>query len=629
MENFKVYSTYDLKGNALEQLTHIHAQTLKNVEALEKLQGVFSILQGKISRLSTALNKLNKLDKVSSDFKLFSHSIENSTLQTEKLSKNVFDLSQGFKSLSAQSLLANKHLKDFGAIKVARHSLGGIGRGSGMAGEVMLGAGHGMGGTGGAMLGMSGTGLVTTAAAYGLYKAGKSGYNSFTEYQKIQTQLKSSGLSWPQVKEAEDYTSNLNIPGVSKLQAFAAFNDSWMATRKFQDAKSLTPTLSKAMLAAHISFKGLTDEQEKNLIRFSELRSGGDLKKMNESLNLGFKMMNLSAGSLKPTELRTFMRMASGPASHMSDLGLISLEPIIQEMGGNLTGTAIQSMTKQLGSSSGSMTGKESIKDLVKLGIYDRVKYGRNGKIISTHTKDSWYNLFQDDPYAFFSQLSALYEKNGTMTPDEKDRRLGLDFPNNRGARFFRTIHKSQHKISNVREEAPTLSDTDKSLQDSSGTQMASAAYLGQAASDLSKNFGEIMSPGVITGMNALNQFLNGLNITLTVLSKIPLPTDLIMKGVHSIGNALNPQSGLNAQDKKMAEKILGGNLSKQLIYGKPPQPTQQVTVINLDGRKIAEAVTKEQARGMSAGGTFGSQMGINPLLDPSPAGIFHFGNSF
>lgn len=358
MEIFNVWSTFNLKGDALEKIKRfsILAQranekiTLleKNIGKLEKSLGkvaprfaVINDMAAKLNpemanlsrsfvllgmnansgkngisalnqRLDTAGRKMGVLSdntrKLGADLRIVA---DESSAAVAGLSgmATVSNLSTEAQVVASSHRRRTPHLSHLGAV-----GMGGLSESAGFLG---MASGYGI-----PLIGLAGAAILT-----------HQGFEQEKEYNQYTAQLRTQGFTPQQIDEANTIASKTS-PGISQVANIRAIVDAQMATRNWEEAKKLAPILAQAKFGATAVFGGMSDQQEQDLIRFAEIMGGSDTNKIAQWMDTGVKMMSTSGGSVMPTQQRTFARQGAGSLGRLTELGYLGLEPVIQEMGG-------------------------------------------------------------------------------------------------------------------------------------------------------------------------------------------------------------------------------------------------------------------------------------------------------
>jgi hypothetical protein len=561
METFKIWSTFDLKGDALEKMKLFHKETVSACASLKNFKTEIQLtsssireLKGNVSSLNSSLGTLKtKADHLTSSFSRFNELLSNKTAASlrnitqdifkfseridmasppvHRLANTVKDLKWDLHEMTKSSKKATESLHELGDARISAggkirisNSSGGAGlRGAAKAEESSL-----LGGiAGGALIAskafphamMVGGGV---AIGYGAYKAFHSGFESNKEYQQQIAQLKGGGLKNSELKDAKSYLEHLNIRGVSDTDKVKAYNDAFMASRDPQEAKLLTGPLAKAAFAGKAYFgKSMTDFQVQNMVKFAEIKSGSDMSKISPNLDLAMKLMNASAGTLNPSKLVTFMTQAGSAASHISDIGFAKLEPVFQEIGAK-AGTSYQTLFQKLSrQGASSIMNQSELKELVRLGVFEHPEY-KKGKIKSATVNKELFNTFLTDPFEFFMNVDKRMEKLGIVNTKDKVQEYGLIYGNNPG-RLATAFNKNQGKSRREAELFPEQQNIADSHKYGLLTPAGASLRLESSLSSLSLAFGEFSSPAVLKGMNLLAAFFEKLASLLQMFNNLTL----------------------------------------------------------------------------------------------------------
>lgn len=436
------------------------------------------------------------------------------------------------------------------------------------------GGSRGFGGFGAGMIGgLASRYIAPAAVAYGAYSLGKASFQSDIEFEKKIGQLTARGYTPSQIKDVRGWVARNNISGVSSTGMIDAYVDALMATQDPSQAKFLAPSLAKGASYAAATYGGITGSQQQDLVRFAEYRSGGDAAKTKAGIELGFQIMALSGGSIKPNQLRALTKYGGGAVSRLSDSALSGLEPIIQMMGGSSLGTGLQTGSLQL---IGGQMSTAKGKSLSNLGMFDRggINYDASGRTLgSKFGKFRFANDLQTDPFRFLMRdyLPALAKK-GITDPGQIDQRIQYDF-SRKFAQALILMNDNQAKILRTMVAAKQIQKGDPMYAAFLKTSLGAQTTLGKSWQTFETALGKFEEPTVTAGLTIASKILDGLSYALTKLSDAGLnrtPLSELINGDHSITGIAKslaqtiPAVKLYMSGKQLAQ-IVWANLPNQM----------------------------------------------------------------
>lgn len=589
MEIFKIWSTFDLRGNALqkmEQYSKLVDTATKRTKSLDERLKITSTM---LSSIATNLAKVNpEMGKLSTTFvRLNTNS--NSAKRVFSEFNNVMNTTNN----RAQSLINKTERLALNLDKVASRSrmasegmmaMGGARISSGIMGKSKAALGAGLGYIGG--------GAMLAYAAGGVLKHG---FDVSSEYKLMQGQLAALGYTPEQVASADKFVMGTNIKGVSKLNLMHAYIDAQMATReKPSDAlgsksevKEFVPILAKFKFASEM-YGGITNEEENNLIRFAEIMGGSSLDRRKQFLDAAAQIMVSSGLSIRPTELRTFARQAGGAYSNLSPEALAGLEPIFQESGGAKLATGLVTGLRQLITGTGSNFNKKQVEFLESKGIL-KATYDSEGRPLGVKMPAEFAKTAGTDPFAFLRDvIISQFQKNGVNTnnPDDLSYALTLGFGRTY-SNELQKMWKGRTIIERQRSQLGDIGGVESQYQIALGQQGTAPKLVSAAWADFSKAIGDLTAPGITSGLKSLAAGLEHLAG--------------FINAFHS-NETLKGTSGLFG---KHLTGIVDGHFSKHGAVSSAPKTNAANTtvVMQVDGQKLAKVTLPHVANSMSNGG--------------------------
>lgn len=623
MEAFKVWTSLEIKGNAIKQMERFATFTLdanKHIkemnERLNLLNRRFLVLSNRLSLIGPhtenlldfmkGLNRTTNLNNRSFErynSQLFRSQQETSILseKTSVLAEKTVLLEEGIKGVSIQANLAAGAMSRMSAASRLSDitTKGGAASRGGHSGSHFTSHAlreTGMGSVAPAALGLVGAYRFGGPILVGGLATGMMfhrGYEKNVEYMKELAQFRALGFSPRQIGEVENMTSVV-VPGISPIRQIQAFRDAQMATRQFSDAKTLAPELGKFKFIADAMFSGISDVGLQNAIRIAELRGGANPQKIKDELTTVAQMYVTSGGTIDPTRFLPFFKGYQG-ANRLSREALLALEPTFQEYSPVKTATALQTLY-------GRLQGQIRLKE-EDLDFFNRMGLFKNGKM------DPRYRHVLDvDPEAFFETVwLPLLKKMGITTPDEiaaANIHLGRT-----PSQFFSALGKNTEKAARSRQQASGLMGMDELMKTAFKTESGSALRFMQALESLIVAFGKFSSPAVIVVLNSLSTLMERMAKSFGSTN----PREDMDKAIGVRSNPIDWSGWLH-------------HFRNSPVSVSPLQKNETHVNVHLDGQKIAKVVAKHQSDALTRGGTQSAPSGVNPMMTPQPTGINQFG---
>ncbi|MGK8887516.1 phage tail protein [Burkholderia gladioli] len=501
---------------------------------------------------------------------------------------------------------------------------GGAGRG-GHGGRIHGGnlhfGSHGIG-IGGVGMGLMSDALVPLGAAMVAGYVGKQFYESAKDLQTEHARFKLFGMDDAQNKSAFDFAHNLHAYATSENEAMHYMNEAQAVFRESGEtgekalagAKMAAPFLAKMMAASSI----LSEESQAKLkhesmamLRTVDLQGGGLNPELFSKLaDFGFRMTQTSGGQINWEQLRQMFRTGGLAVQRMDENALAELEPIIGEFKGSSFATAMRTAYNR-------MNGvvkppNQAVHELINAGIWDRSKVvlNDNGGI----KKFLGNPLRHADEYSanaaeyYFKYVRPYYEKQKYNT-SERDRMNAMLFGGT-GGNLFSKIDQQEPLIRHAGEAFKKTRGLDQALDLAKDTATGAEKDFGAAWTDFKTQFGNSMLPQVTEILRTGTEVLRAI---------AAFANSDAGKAIQSMGSMI---TGAAAWPWHLIGSMFGGDkqATPDPTVPKKDASTGNVhTTINLDGRKIAQAVTPYMA-GALGSGMYG--LGVDPTVAVPMPGI-------
>jgi hypothetical protein len=438
------------------------------------------------------------------------------------------------------------------------------------------------------------------APGAGAVYGGMSLFESAKQLNSEQARFRLFGLSEAQNQEAFRYTQNLQVYGTNQIERLAAMREAQGVFREsglkgsaaLAGAKLAAPVLAKLdFLASSLDDESQARMHTANLSMLRYVESSGGLKsasEFNRITDFGYKLNVSSGGTVNWEQLRQFKARAGAAGFHLTDDAMARLEPVIAEMKGGAVGFGLSTGFNRL--TGATRVPNQVAHELVDFGIWDKdsIEWNKMGGIKRFTTpggplsKDK-IEMLSTNPELFYERyIKPMYDKMkldaaeiarqnvmiGGTTQGRNWTLIDNQLPN---------IHKSIGAMKSVKGIDAATDEAAKSL---SGEQKEFEA----AWTDFKTNFGTTMLPffsGILgTGAEILREMNTG-----------------TMPAANWLGEGANNffHGGPYDPNKKTAKT--GLDIGGLHIH----------SIINIDGKKVAEVVTKHQGAAAS-----GPQTGVS-----------------
>lgn len=651
MEAYRVWASLDLKGDATKKMTAFARSIDRADKILPKLQSKVNFFAKSLKVINDTLIKVNPqfkafisefkvlssvLPKVNAGFNRLTNLIDGTNSITMFFTSSLERISEELGRVAVETKAATESLMELKRVGKIRTSIGiskaGLVEGAAaqrITGKSAKSSGssyhlnHGIlrkiGGeaasSGGLIAGAGAMGGPAFGLAVGVGMTQYHGFHQQVEYEKLLTQLKSRGSFNPQqMKEIQSLTTQI-IPGISPVNQLEAFNDAYMATLRFPDAKMLAPTLAKFKFVADSTYGGLTSGQLKDAIRVAELRGGADPVKMMDQLNTVMKMYSLSGGTLNPSQIKSFLNRATASGFHISNAGLLAMEPTMQEIPAQSVGFGLRTFSNMMVAGTGLSNKKAAF--LQSVGLLDQ-----NGNF-----PKKYRTTLAKDPEAFMEKIVLpLFAKAGINSPQEiTDAFMNFgSTPGNLFAAMYKNIPKSQR----ARAQAGSIFNIDQMSQAAFQSEAGAALRVSQAFDTFSNALARLSSPLTIGVLNSLSNYLDHASEILTgKVTIIPSGKDFKTIGskmwemmtFQNVGKKAHPLTITPNQYQILAEQFPGAVLGSG-------SGNSKVGDVYLDHEKVGHVIHRNMANSINRGGTISGSTGSNSSVAPVPVGVNYYG---
>lgn len=620
-EAYKIWATLDLKGNAAEKMGKFAEITkLANKEVMglnERMRALSSQYENKFSSLLKKINPVYRAIETSgtASFKALNMVMDESINRVHALiaANEKLILSQrkvgrmSAPHINAEIPAAPKMKMHRGNFHFGPHAMHAVGLGE-MAAPLAMMRGGGM------------AGAAVGGLAYLTYK----GFQQHQQFERGIMQLRAQNVSKRDILFDKDIANKIRA-GISQNDMLQALIDSHMATRDPKEARKLAPILAMGKFAMEATYgRIMTDNQMQQAVKVAEMRGGSNPSKQAQALELVFKMMATSGGSILPSQLSAFYRRASAVSQRVTNMGFLKLEPVIQEYSGTSTGTAYRTLSNLLVGGIGMTNNKADI--LTKMGLMNGIKYSKSGRVMGTKYgafDKKMENLLQTDPIAFELQFKKIAEQKLGIKTDAAYQKLLISTFGSLPSNLMALIDKNIVKEERAARIGKHLPGIEVMYKQAIKSDPGAPIRLEKAWQSFAKAIGEVSSPAVIGGLDLISRALE-------TFAKI-----------LSTPNAFNPYKEARQGIEKITDKVHPVKSLESIIYkythagtnhpstSPPPQVHQQVPVqvnLHIHGKKFASAMIPHLSSALQKGATISSTTGVNIGLTPIPTSFNNVG---
>ncbi len=247
------------------------------------------------------------------------------------------------------------------------------------------------------------------------------------EYETAYARFKTLNLGEAVNKQADSFARGTKAFGTSSTQLMETLRESVGMFGDMKIAQGLAPVIAQLNVANSALFGGkvgkIDDAGVRSIMRFNDMRgltnTPEDFKR---GLDLAQRLVTGSGGSIKFGDLETLAKRGGAAFKGLSDDGVMMLATVMQEQGGNATGTALMSLYQNL---IAGRTTKKTMAALQAAGLVTltEVNSGSVGGQVMKSTQVAKVvdeQLLRENPGAWLMKYgTAAAQKAGAKTDSE------------------------------------------------------------------------------------------------------------------------------------------------------------------------------------------------------------------
>jgi phage-related tail protein len=364
-----------------------------------------------------------------------------------------------------------------------------------------------------------GTGMMV--AGSGLLMGVKPMLNEASVYHKEMSAFRALGVGENILKDADKFANGIHIIGNSVSDNLKILKEAHSVLRHYDEAKMVTPILLKMRYATEfLTMHGLSDEktkefrdQSQEVLKIAELRNMINTPEdFKESVNLSTQAMAASGGLVMPSDYMAMLKTGNIAAKQMSDEAFyFSMSHIIQQIGGDRTGTSLASAYQNL------MMGRTTqgaAEELDELGLLHRgaLSYGKTGHI--TKVKPGALvngDKFQQDPFRYLMEeiVPRIRKKHPKLDERGMETAIAKLFSNRKGADLFVTMYREHANIEKQIKAGHEAYKVEQLVGEGKTTAQGQELELDARKRDLYKEIGDTLLPIYIKGLEKLSEMLS------------------------------------------------------------------------------------------------------------------------
>lgn len=295
-----------------------------------------------------------------------------------------------------------------------------------------------------------GAGFLGLKGIEGLYNAAKGYEQAFARFQTLD-------LGGEINKQADQFARGTRVMGTSATDLMTTLTSLHTVLGNFGEARDLAPLIAKMEFANKAVFGDsplghkFDDRAAQAMAKVVEMRGGFRSEaEMMRQVDFMQHVMSGTGGMVMPADYLTFMKTGGLAARLQSnEVFYYQMEPLIQEMGGFRTGTALMSAYQNLAQG---RTTQRTAMELLRLGLIpDRkmLEFSTTGKLLRIKPGGvAGGDLVGTDPMQFLQTvLLPAFAKHGITSRQAVENEIGTLFTNRTAAGLFTLLYQQQQKI--------------------------------------------------------------------------------------------------------------------------------------------------------------------------------------
>ncbi|EBH1270320.1 hypothetical protein FKC36_11350 [Salmonella enterica] len=496
---------------ALDEQSGKIAGFRKNKQALTQLSGEMRAAQARIKALALAIKKggkdtasLTKEQKkaIEAARKLkINHAELSATLQRERTALQQDGINT-HKLASVQGELSRKTRQATQALEAQQKRLKISGEAQARYQQVMSRRNS--------ML--IGGGITMAKGTAGLYALNKP-LDESKHYQQEVSQFRALGVGEDTIRDAKQFADSLNVIGNSVTDNIRTLKEAHSVLRHYDEAKIVTPELLKMQYATKFMAAGQGEvlrDQSQSVLKIAELRNEINTpEQFKNSVNLTTQAFAASGGMVKPEDYLEAIKTGGESTKNLDDkFFYFGLSHIIQQLGGDRTGTSLASLNagwvgKQI---------KERSKDALQdLGLLSNATFSKTGHVKDFTLKNQ--ALYQSNPFAYLQQeiLPAIHKKYPHANELQIRNILSSLVSNRKGQDLLLLMYREQANIEKQIKAGGEAYNVDQLVGEGEKTPYGKEIALQAKKQTLYKKIGDKIMPMYVWGLEKLDNALTWL----------------------------------------------------------------------------------------------------------------------
>ncbi|ECI5108741.1 hypothetical protein DS682_10170 [Salmonella enterica subsp. diarizonae] len=357
-----------------------------------------------------------------------------------------------------------------------------------------------------------GGGITMAKGTAGLYALNKP-LDESKHYQQEVSQFRALGVGEDTIRDAKQFADSLNVIGNSVTDNMRTLKEAHSVLRHYDEAKIVTPELLKMQYATKFMAAGQGEalrDQSQSVLKIAELRNEINTpEQFRNSVNLTTQAFAASGGMVKPEDYLEAIKTGGESTKNLDDkFFYFGLSHIIQQLGGDRTGTSLASLNagwvgKQI---------KERSKDALQdLGLLSNATFSKTGHVKDFTLKNQ--ALYQSNPFAYLQQeiLPAIHKKYPHANELQIRNILSSLVSNRKGQDLLLLMYREQANIEKQIKAGGEAYNVDQLVGEGEKTPYGKEIALEAKKHTLYKNIGDKIMPMYVWGLEKLDNALTWL----------------------------------------------------------------------------------------------------------------------
>ncbi|ENR1919709.1 hypothetical protein ACEUIR_003816 [Salmonella enterica] len=357
-----------------------------------------------------------------------------------------------------------------------------------------------------------GGGITMAKGTAGLYALNKP-LDESKHYQQEVSQFRALGVDDKTIRDAQQFSDSLNVIGNSVTDNMRTLKEAHSVLRHYDEAKMVTPELLKMQYATKFMTAGQGEvlrDQSQAVLKIAELRNEINTpEQFKNSVNLTTQAFAASGGLVKPEDYLEAIKTGGESTKNLDDkFFYFGLSHIIQQLGGDRTGTALASLYKGW---QGKRMSEKAMGELDSIGLAKNVTYSKAGLVKDFTLVNQ--ELYQRNPFEYLQKevLPRIKKKYPHATEQQIRNILYAMTSNSKGADLLLLMYREQANIEKQIKAGGEAYNIDQLVGEGEKTPYGKEIALQAKKQTLYKNIGDKIMPMYVWGLEKLDNALTWL----------------------------------------------------------------------------------------------------------------------